>query len=64
MREPTYVVLASLLDGPLHGYAISTAATRWRAEYRSSFLSWRAHSADSAVTSTFHALSPAIRVDV
>jgi DNA-binding PadR family transcriptional regulator len=22
MREPTYFVLASLLDGPLHGYAI------------------------------------------
>jgi PadR family transcriptional regulator PadR len=22
MREPTYYVLASLLDGPLHGYAI------------------------------------------
>jgi PadR family transcriptional regulator, regulatory protein PadR len=22
MREPTYLVLASLLDGPLHGYAI------------------------------------------
>ena len=22
MREPTYLVLASLLDGPLHGYAV------------------------------------------
>lgn len=22
MREPTYFILASLLDGPLHGYAI------------------------------------------
>jgi PadR family transcriptional regulator PadR len=22
MREPTYFVLASLLDGPLHGYGI------------------------------------------
>ncbi len=22
MREPTYYILASLLDGPLHGYAI------------------------------------------
>ena len=64
MREPTYFVLASLLDGPLHGYAISTAATTWRAESRSSFLIWRAQSANSAVTTTFHALSPAIRVDV
>ena len=27
MREPTYFVLASLLDGPLHGYAIIKRAT-------------------------------------
>jgi DNA-binding PadR family transcriptional regulator len=27
MREPTYFVLASLLDGPLHGYAIIQKAT-------------------------------------
>lgn len=26
MREPTYFVLASLLDGPLHGYAITKKA--------------------------------------
>jgi DNA-binding PadR family transcriptional regulator len=26
MREPTYFVLAALLDGPLHGYAIIKAA--------------------------------------
>jgi PadR family transcriptional regulator, regulatory protein PadR len=26
MREPTYFVLASLLDGPLHGYAIMQRA--------------------------------------
>jgi len=24
LREPTYFVLAALLDGPLHGYAIAT----------------------------------------
>ncbi len=27
MREPTYFVLASLLDGPLYGYAIIKRAT-------------------------------------
>src|SRR5580700_10623952 len=27
MREPTYFVLASLLDGPLHGYAIIQRTT-------------------------------------
>lgn len=27
MREPTYFVLASLLDGPLHGYAIMKRAS-------------------------------------
>jgi PadR family transcriptional regulator PadR len=27
MREPTYFVLASLLDGPLHGYGIIKRAT-------------------------------------
>lgn len=27
MREPTYFVLASLLDGPLHGYAIIKRTT-------------------------------------
>jgi DNA-binding PadR family transcriptional regulator len=26
LREPTYYVLAALLDGPLHGYAIAQAA--------------------------------------
>ncbi len=26
MREPTYFVLAALLDGPLHGYAIAQRA--------------------------------------
>lgn len=26
MREPTYFVLAALLDGPLHGYAIIKSA--------------------------------------
>ena len=26
MREPTYFTLAALLDGPLHGYAISARA--------------------------------------
>ena len=26
MREPTYFILASLLDGPLHGYAIAERA--------------------------------------
>ena len=26
IREPTYYVLAALLDGPLHGYAIAKAA--------------------------------------
>jgi PadR family transcriptional regulator, regulatory protein PadR len=26
MREPTYFVLASLLDGPLHGYAVIQGA--------------------------------------
>ena len=26
MREPTYFVLASLADGPLHGYGIITRA--------------------------------------
>jgi len=26
LRPPSYFVLASLLDGPLHGYAISTRA--------------------------------------
>ena len=26
MREPTYFILAALLDGPLHGYAIAQAA--------------------------------------
>ena len=26
MREPTYFVLAALLDGPLHGYAIARRA--------------------------------------
>ena len=26
MREPTYYLLASLLDGPLHGYAIIKSA--------------------------------------
>ncbi len=28
MREPTYYVLASLMDGPLHGYAIIKHAER------------------------------------
>ena len=28
MREPTYFVLASLLDGPLHGYAIIRRAAQ------------------------------------
>jgi len=28
MREPTYFVLASLLDGPLHGYAIIQRAAQ------------------------------------
>jgi PadR family transcriptional regulator, regulatory protein PadR len=28
MREPTYFVLASLLDGPLHGYAIIQRAVQ------------------------------------
>jgi PadR family transcriptional regulator, regulatory protein PadR len=28
MREPTYFVLASLLDGPLHGYAIIQRAAK------------------------------------
>lgn len=27
MREPTFYLLASLLDGPLHGYAIAQQAT-------------------------------------
>jgi DNA-binding PadR family transcriptional regulator len=26
LREPTYYILASLLDGPLHGYAVIKAA--------------------------------------
>ncbi len=26
LREPTYYLLAALLDGPLHGYAIAKAA--------------------------------------
>jgi PadR family transcriptional regulator, regulatory protein PadR len=26
MREPTYFILAALLDGPLHGYAIARRA--------------------------------------
>lgn len=26
LREPTYFLLAALLDGPLHGYAIAEAA--------------------------------------
>jgi PadR family transcriptional regulator PadR len=28
MRQPTYFVLAALLDGPLHGYGIIQAAKR------------------------------------
>ncbi len=27
MREPTYFLLAALLEGPMHGYAIAKAAT-------------------------------------
>jgi PadR family transcriptional regulator, regulatory protein PadR len=32
MREPTYFVLASLLDGPLHGYAIIKRTAELSAE--------------------------------